>query len=93
MAKDEEPKTDFHDTMTRVSSVDQAKIERYKQERDQVRREPWFRRAEDKVAAEAARKKALRDEAQKWVILFMLFLSLVLGDAKIFEMAKQLFLG
>ena len=89
-----EENNDFHDTMRRVSSVDQAKIERLKKEKEEEpAREPWHRRQEDRLAFEQARRKAIRDEIQKWVILLMLFVSLLIGDSRVFQIAKSLVLG
>lgn len=79
--------------MTRVSSLDQAKIERYKAERDLPKREPWFRRAEDREAIEQVKRKQRRDELQKWVILAMLFASLVIGDSQVFQVLKGMIGG
>ena len=93
MSKDKEEETnDFHDTMKRVRSVDQARIEKYKDQREEPRREPWFRRAEDKLVFEAQRKKEFHDRLQKWTILALLFLSIIAGDKAMVQLLKGLFL-
>jgi hypothetical protein len=88
-----EEENDFADTMTRVSSIDKAKIEKYREEHRKQRREPWFRRAEDREAAIEAKRKQRRDELQKWVILAMLFVSLLVGDSTVFQILKGMIGG
>jgi hypothetical protein len=91
-----EGSSEFHDTVTRDITLDRAKIERYRDEqeaRQQPRRDPWFRRAEDRAVFEANRKREFHDRLQKWVILIMLFVSILVGDAAMIQVMKALLLG